>query len=44
MCSEQDEEEEKGMPIIALKDNETMMMAKVVPNKGVHEYEVEVVR
>ncbi len=33
------------MPIIDAKDNETeMMMAKVVPHKGVPEYAVDVVR
>ncbi len=36
---------EKGMPIIVLKDDKTkLVMAKVVPSKGVQEYAVEVVR
>ncbi len=43
--SGQEKEEEKEMPIIVVKDNKTKItMAKVVPNKGVHEYAVEVVR
>ncbi len=53
--SEQEKDEDKRMPIIVMKDNKTMMMmmmmmmmmtiamAKVVPNKGVHEHAVEVV-
>ena len=37
--SEQEKEEEKGMPIIVVKDNKTKsMMGKVVPNKGAHEH------
>ncbi len=45
MNSEQEKREEKGMPIIVVKDNKMKMMrAKVVPNKGVHEHAVEVVR
>ncbi len=45
MHREQEKEEEKGMPIIAVKDDETkLVMAKVVPGKGVQEYVVEVVR
>ncbi len=45
MRSEQEKEEEKGMPIIVVKDNETkVLMAKVVPSKAVNEYTVEVVR
>ncbi len=43
--SEQEKEEEKGMPIIAVRDNETkMVMAKVVLGKGVQENAVEVLR
>ncbi len=45
MPSEQEKEEEKGMPIIVVKNDKTkLVMAKVVPNKGVQEYAVEVVR
>ncbi len=44
-CSGQEKEEEKGMPIIVVKDHKTrMVMAKVVPSKGVQECAVEVVR
>ncbi len=40
---EQEKEEEKGMPIIVVKDNKTkIVMAKAVPSKGVQEYAVEV--
>ncbi len=43
--SEQEKEEEKGMPIVVVKDHKSkVLMAKVVPNKGVNEYAVEVVR
>ena len=36
MHSEQEKEDEKGMPIIVIKDSKTkMIMAKVVPSKGV---------
>ncbi len=43
--SEQEKEEEKGMPTIVAKDNKMkMLMAKAAPSKGVHEYAVEVVR
>ncbi len=43
--SEQEREEEKGMPIIVMEDSKTMMMmAKVVPSKSVHEHAAEVVR
>ncbi len=39
MHSEQEKEKEKGMPIVGVKDNKTkMVMAKVVPSKGVQEY------
>ncbi len=35
-CSEQEQEEEKGIPDVAMKDSRTkMIMAKVVQNKGV---------
>ncbi len=35
---------EKGIPIAAVQDNKTkMVMAKVVPSKGLREYAVEVV-
>ncbi len=35
---EQEKEEERGVPIIVVKDNKTKtLMAKVVPNKGVNE-------
>ena len=44
MHSEQEKDEEKGMPTIVMKDDKTMVMAKVVPNKGVQEYAVEVTR
>ncbi len=38
-------EEEKGMPIIVAKDNKSnMIMARVVPSKGVDSYAVETVR
>ncbi len=37
--SEQEKEEEKGMPIIVAKDNKTkMIMARVVPCRGVDSY------
>ena len=40
--SEQEKEEEKGMPIIVAKDNKTkMIMAMVVPSKGLDSYAVE---
>ena len=43
VCGEQGEEEEKGTPIIVVKDNRaTMLMAEVVPNKGVNDYTVDV--
>ncbi len=39
------EEEEKGAPIIVVKDNKTnLMMAKVAPSEGARENAVEVVR
>ncbi len=45
MRSEQEKEEENGMPIIVVKDNTTKtLMAKVVPTKGANEYAVEAVR
>ncbi len=45
MHSEEEKEEEKGMPIVVVKDNKTkMVMATVVPSKGVQEHAVEVVR
>ncbi len=45
MHSEQGKEEEKGMPIVVVKDDETkLVMAKVVPSKGAQEHGVEVVR
>ena len=45
MHSEQEKEEEKGMPIIVLKDNKTRtVMAKVVSGKGVNNFAVEVVK
>ena len=45
MHSEQEKEEEKGTPIIVAKDNKTkMIMAKVVPSKGVENYAAEVVK
>ncbi len=38
MHSEQEKEEEKGMPIVVVKGNRTkIVMAKVVPSKGVQE-------
>ena len=41
MHSEQEKEEEKGMPIIVAKDNRTkMIMARVVPSKGLDSYAV----
>ncbi len=41
--SEQEKEEETGMPAVVVKDNKTKMaMAKVVPSAGVQEYAVEV--
>jgi hypothetical protein len=43
--SEQEKEKEKGMPIIVVKDDKTkLVMEKIVPNRGVQEYAVEVVR
>ena len=45
MHSEQEKEEEKGMPIIVAKDNKTkMIMARVVPSKGLDSYAVETVK
>ena len=45
MHSEQEKEEEKGMPIVAAKDNETKMtMARAAPSKGVDSYAVETVK
>ncbi len=42
---EQEKEEEKGMPIIAVTGNKAKMVtAKVLPSKGAQEYAVEVVR
>ena len=39
--SEREKKEEKGMPIIVAKDNKTkMIMARVVPSKGVDSYAV----
>ena len=43
--SEQEKEEEKGVPIIVIKDSKTKMTtAKVVPCKGRDAYAVESVR
>ena len=43
--SEQEREEEKGMPFIVMKDSKTKtMMAKAMPKKGVREYAVEAVK
>ncbi len=43
--SEQEKEEEKGMPIIVLQDEKTKIIpAKVVPSEGVDAYAVESVR
>jgi hypothetical protein len=45
MHSEQEKEEEKGMPIIVVKDDKTkLVMAKVVPSTGLQEYAVDAVR
>ncbi len=45
MHSEQEREEEKGMPVIVMRDGTTrMVMAKVVPSKGVNNYAVEVAK
>ena len=45
MHSEQEKEEEKGMPIVLAKDSKTkMIMARVVPGKGVDSYAVETVK
>ena len=45
MHSEQETEEEKGMPIVVAKDSKTKMtMARVVPSKGVDSYAVETVK
>ncbi len=41
----QEKVDDKGMPIILVKDDKTkMVMAKVAPRKGMQEYTVEVVR
>ncbi len=41
MHSEQEKEEEKGMPIVVAKDSETkMIIERVVPSKGVDRYAV----
>ncbi len=43
-CSEQEKEEEKCLPIIVAKDKETkLIMARVVPSKGLDSYAVEAV-
>ncbi len=43
--SEQEREEEKGMPMVVMKDSRTKTItAKVVPNKGVVDYVVGVVK
>ncbi len=43
--SEQEKDEEKGTPIIVIKDSKTKMtMAKVAPSKGVESYAAEVVK
>ncbi len=43
--SEQEKEEEKGMPIVMVKDDTTKIaLAKVVPSKGVQRYAVDVVQ
>ena len=45
MHSEQEKEEEKGMPIVVAKDNRTkMIMAGVVPSKELDSYAVETVK
>ena len=45
MHSEQDKEEEKGMPIVVAKDNRTkMIMARVVPGEGLDSYAVETLK
>ncbi len=45
MHSEQERKEEKGMPILIAADNGTkVIMAKVVPNKGVVPHAVEVLK
>ncbi len=45
MHSEQEKEEEKGMPIVVAKDNKTkMIMARVVPSKGLDNYAVKTVK
>ena len=41
MSSVQDREEEKGMPVLVMKDSKTRMVtARVVPSKGVDAYAV----
>ncbi len=43
--SEQEREEEKGMPIIVMMDDRTkIIMAELVPNKEFVDYAVEVVK
>ena len=45
MHSEQEKEEERGMPIVVAKDNRTkMIMARVVPSKELDGYAVEIVK
>ena len=45
MHSVQEKEEKKRMPIIVAKDNRTkMIMARVVPSKGLDGYAVEIVK
>ncbi len=45
MHSEQDKEEGKGMSIVVAKDNKTkMIMARVVPSKGVDSYAGETLK
>ncbi len=45
MHSEQEKEEEVGMPIVVVKESKTkMIVAKSVPSKGVENYAVEAVK
>ena len=45
MISEQEKDEEKGMPILLMKDERTkMIMARVVPSKRLDQYDVESTR
>ena len=44
-ASKRERDEEKGMPTVVMRDSKTrMVMAKIVPSKGVNNYAVEVTK